>query len=222
MQISYFEIYSTGKWNYEAGYRNVIGIGEVESGNIANVVHCGRNWPPLFSCDTIQNIVCQNSRNECVLLYLLWYVIVVLCVLYNISNSFCSWSGSNRPSRSVRVNSCKSCHKNSLQFQKDSRIDTHMSFLLSPAPFPLNIWFLIWQSIDSSFGKHKHTLRNLWKNIDNHKKRDNQKISNNMAKTIWKHIFISMPRRLVFQCNIISTMYWMIWNEHYSMEEITI
>jgi len=100
------------------GIRLELGLKSGNGVKRANVVHYGRNKPPIVSFATIQNIVCQNSRNDSVLLYLLWYVIVVLCVLYNISNSFCSWSGSNRPLRPAHVNNCKVATKTVYSFKR--------------------------------------------------------------------------------------------------------
>lgn len=98
----------------------------------ANVVHCGQNWPPIDSCDTKQNIVCQNSRNDacccsvCICICICCDMLLLscaCCIIFQIVfaaevvrvQTEPNPQGLPAPSR---VNSCKSCHKNSLQFQK--------------------------------------------------------------------------------------------------------
>lgn len=61
------------------------------------------------------------------------------------------------------LNSCKTCYTktvyNSKRTLTRTRTQSNMSLTYPTAPpRPAPLWFLIWQSIDSSFGKHKQTL----------------------------------------------------------------
>lgn len=119
---------------------------------LANVVHCGRDSSPIVSCHTIQNIVCQND----VVVVALIVVFCACCIIFQIVSQL-KWF-------EPPLNSCESCHRKQFTIPKGPSHNQMCPYNLSNCPAQL--WFLIWQSIDSSFGKHKQTLtENCTKNI---------------------------------------------------------
>lgn len=151
MQIWYFRNSVSWEWAGSSQGREVGETGKTGI-RLANVVHCGRDSSPIVSCHTIQNIVCQND----VVVVALIVVFCACCIIFQIVSQL-KWF-------EPPLNSCESCHRKQFTIPKGPSHNQMCPYNLSNCPAQL--WFLIWQSIDSSFGKHKQTLtENCTENI---------------------------------------------------------
>lgn len=148
------------------------------------------------------------------LLLLLFFLFCACCIIFQIVLQL-KWF-------EPPLNSCQSCHRKQFTIPKGPSHNQMGPYTRNLSNCPALLWFLIWQSIDSSFGKHKQTLA----------QKTVQKVSNNLAKTMCKayfpfpihsrshnhshnHNHIHIPLNLstssisAFQCEINSTINWM-------------
>lgn len=163
MQIWYFRNSVSWEWAKREGRG-----GRPESGEqMLSIV--GVTVRPLL-VGTQYKILCVKMM--LLLLMLLFFLCCACCRIFQIVLQL-KWF-------EPPLNSCQSCHRKQFTIPKGPSQHNQMGpYTRNLSNCPALLWFLIWQSIDSSFGKHKQTLS----------QKTVQKVSNNLAKTMRKAYF---------------------------------